>query len=74
MAAVVSANRAWEAVGKPGLDLSEYRHRIAPSLKDHPLKNLMAATGLSKGACSKSRMGSVVPHPRHWQVLQKLLS
>jgi hypothetical protein len=74
MAAVVSANKAWEAVAKSKLDPHEYRHRIAASLKDHPLKDIMAATGLTKGACSKIRKGSVVPHPRHWQALQQLLA
>lgn len=71
MASVVAANRAWEeSTGQPA-DLKQYREFIAPGLHRLPLKALMATTGLTKGACSKIRSGSVVPHPRHWEALQR---
>jgi hypothetical protein len=36
------------------------------------LNEIMAATGLSKTTASQIRLGSVVPHRRHWPALQQL--
>lgn len=70
MTRVVAANRAW--TGSPA-DPEAFRRGIAPGLKRMKLTALMAATGLSKGACSQIRAGDVVPHARHWAVLETLV-
>jgi hypothetical protein len=69
MTKVVAANRAW-AGSKP--DPEAFRRGIAPGLKQVKLQILVAATGLTKSACSRIRAGEVVPHPRHWEALKGL--
>lgn len=72
MSNVVAANQEWEASAGAMPDFGHYRDAIAPALHGLPLRALMGATGLTKGACSKIRRGTVVPHPRHWEGLYQL--
>jgi CRISPR-associated endonuclease Cas1 len=72
MQTVVEANRLWEGSGAQGPDQNQYQSIILPKLKAVQLKDLVAATGLSKGACSLIRRGCVTPHPRHWKALEEL--
>ena len=69
MAGVVAANRAWNGPADPKV----FRRAIAPRLEACKLSELMKATGLTKGACSRIRAGQVVPHPRHWVGLEGLV-
>jgi hypothetical protein len=71
MAKVVAANKQWEGADVPA-DIDYYRVTVAPGLHRLKLKTIMAATGLTKGACSRIRTGEVVPHPRHWAALGML--
>jgi len=50
----------------------DYRQLVVPSLPKLKLETIMAATGLTKGACSMIRRGKVVPHPGHWGKLAML--
>jgi hypothetical protein len=69
MATVVAANRAWAG---DAINSAEFRRTILPHLAALKLADLMAATGLTKGACSRIRAGRVLPHPRHWQALETM--
>lgn len=71
MAQVVAANRSWTG---SSTDPESFRNQVIPGLRVLKLKEMMAATGLTKGACSLIRAGRVVPHPRHWPVLTALVS
>ena len=48
------------------------QREVVPKLDRYPLSTIANATGLSLAACSRSRAGARVPHPRHWEALQKL--
>ncbi len=45
---------------------------IVPKLDAFSLREIAAVTGLSLTACSRIRGGAQVPHPRHWDALQRL--
>jgi CRISPR-associated endonuclease Cas1 len=47
-----------------------FRREILPRLRDQPIRELMAATGLSHPYCAMIRRGAYVPHPRHWDPLR----
>jgi CRISPR-associated endonuclease Cas1 len=51
-------------------DPSVFRDEILPGLRDKPISQLVAATGLSEHYCSLIRLGKRVPHPRHWDALR----
>lgn len=72
MANVVQANRRWDRKSDR-TDRDGFRREIFPRIQGMPLKTLMKATGLTKGACSLIRAGAVTPHPRHWKALGRLL-
>jgi hypothetical protein len=47
-----------------------FQREVVTKIAAHPLlKAIAKATGLSLTACSRIRVGSQVPHPRHWQAL-----
>jgi hypothetical protein len=46
---------------------------IWPGLRNIPVPELAAATGLSEVYCSLIRVGKKVPHPRHWDALRHLM-
>jgi hypothetical protein len=45
---------------------------IGLKLDGFSLKEIGKAAALSLAACSRIRAGAKVPHPRHWEALQKL--
>ena len=50
-----------------------FKCEIAPKLDGFSLKEIGKATGLSLAACSRTRAGARVPHPRHSQALIQML-
>ena len=66
-----SANRAWDRHHGPA-DQQAYKREILPRLANVTLRQLGAATGLSKTTCSQIRRGLKVPHPRHWEGLRSV--
>ena len=67
-----SANRAWDRHHGPA-DQQAYKREILPRLAHVTVRQLGAATGLSKTTCSQIRRGLKVPHPRHWEALRKVV-
>jgi hypothetical protein len=49
-----------------------FAREILPGLRDRPITELAAATGLSEHYCSLIRLGKKVPHARHWDALRRL--
>src|SRR6266516_947362 len=68
MRALRAANREWERLnGRP--DPADFKRKILPSVARMTLRQMHAATGLSRALCTKIRRGDVVPHPRYWEAL-----
>lgn len=69
-----NAIRDWEATHHAaGVHHPEaFRLQILPHIKRYTLSQLADATGLSRAYCGRFRSGEVVPHPRHWKVLEQL--
>ena len=67
------ADKRWVR-GTAHTEPSVFRGEILPLIQGVPLKALMEATGLTKGACSRIRAGKVVPHQRHWEGVQALVA
>jgi CRISPR-associated endonuclease Cas1 len=53
-------------------DPAVFRSEILPKLRHKPIRELVAATGLSEHYCSLIRLGKRVPHPRHWEALRNV--
>jgi len=71
MRALRAANREWERLhGRP--DAAQFKRDVLPNLATITLRQLQAATGLSRALCTKIRRGDVVPHPRYWEALEEL--
>ena len=66
-AAHQDAVRAWTGE-RP--DPEVFLTEILPGLRQVPIAELVAATGLSEHYCSLIRLGKKVPHPRHWDALR----
>ena len=49
-----------------------FRRDILPRLRGRAPRELVEATGLTRAYCSAILQGAVVPHPRHWEVLNDL--
>jgi hypothetical protein len=66
---------AWDAV-HPDVQTDEaaFAREILPGLRDLPLSQIAAGTGLSQQYCSLIRRGLKVPHPRHWSRLGELVN
>jgi hypothetical protein len=62
---------AWDAENERP-DPEIFRREILPGLADIPIPTLVRATGLSKRYVWLIRRGGYVPHPRHWEALQKI--
>jgi hypothetical protein len=56
-----------------GHDRAWFEREVLPKLDDMPLSAIARVTGLSLAACSRYRVGSRVPHPRHWDALLALI-
>ena len=66
-------NRSWAREHPGQRDEAWFKREIVPKLDAFTLKEIGDATGLSLAACSRVRAGGRVPHPRHWDALQKLI-
>jgi hypothetical protein len=53
-------------------DRGRYRSQIASHLRAVPLSQITEATGVSLSAASRIRAGALMPHPRHWDALERL--
>jgi hypothetical protein len=67
-------NRSWAREHPEQRDEAWFKREIAPKLDAFSLKEIAKATGLSLAACSRIRAGERVPHPRHWEALQRLVA
>jgi hypothetical protein len=54
-------------------DEAWFKREIGPKLDAFTLAEIAAATGLSLAACSRTRAGAKIPHPRHWRALSKVV-
>ncbi len=61
----------WER-SNPRPEPDKFTRMILPSLRNVPLRVMMRATGLSLRYCSLIRRGLYVPHPRHWEALERV--
>jgi CRISPR-associated protein Cas1 len=50
-------------------DPAVFVNEILPRLREIPIAQLAATTGLSEHYCSLIRLGKRAPHPRHWEAL-----
>ena len=67
-----AARAAWDNHEQAPVDAAWFRTNIAPGLNGHPVREIVAATGLSLRYAALIRKGERVPHPRHWQRLAQL--
>jgi len=67
-------NRRWAREHPGQRDETWFNREIATKLDAFSLKEIAKATGLSLAACSRIRAGERVPHPRHWEALQRLVA
>ncbi len=65
--------RAWQRGHAWPPDPGRFAREILPGLADVPVRELVAATGLSDAYCRRIRRGQVVPHPMWWERLEGLL-
>jgi CRISPR-associated endonuclease Cas1 len=56
------------------LDGVDFRRDIWPHLRGLMVKEIAQATGLTLTYASQARAGKVIPHKRHWRVLQNLVT
>jgi hypothetical protein len=65
---------AWEAAAYAGeeWDAADFEP-IRQALGEVPVSAIMAAIGLSRGACTAVRTGRESCHPRHWPALAALV-
>src|SRR5439155_23951778 len=63
---------AWdrEHGGRP--DPEVFRRDILPGLQGVPLARIVVRTGLSLRYASLIRRGERIPHPMHWEALQRM--
>jgi hypothetical protein len=52
-------------------DPAVFTSEILPGLRLRSVSDLTAATGLSQHYCSLIRLGTKVPHPRHWEAFRQ---
>jgi CRISPR-associated endonuclease Cas1 len=65
-------NSAWEAAQDSLPSPALYKREILPRLQAIPVRDLVAATGLSASSCKHIRTGRMTPHARHWEKLRRL--
>lgn len=53
-------------------DRERFARTILPNLQSVPIRRMAKATGLSVRYCSLIRRGLYVPHPRHWEALERV--
>ena len=54
------------------LDGVDFRRDILPKLQKMPVRVIAEAMGASLSHGSKVRGGKLMPHRRHWKVLQRI--
>ncbi len=64
--------RAWQRGHALPPDPGRFERDVLPGLADVPVRELVAATGLSDAYCRRIRRGLVVPHPMWWERLRTL--
>ena len=66
--------KAWNPSDQPAWLTEEfYREKIQPRLSGVTVPALSSALGLSEPYAAEIRAGRQQPHPRHWQVLAKVV-
>ena len=69
-----AAKRAWRPSDQPAwLDQQTYLQKIQPRLTGITVPFIASALGLSEPYAAEIRAGRRRPHPRHWQVLARLV-
>jgi hypothetical protein len=67
------ARWSWEPSSLPGwLNEEVYANKIQPLLRDMANPVIMSALGISVTYAVAIRKGRRLPHPRHWEALEKL--
>ena len=56
--------------GRP--DPAQFKRDVLPGLVNMTLRQMQAATDLSRALCTKIRRGDLVPHPRYWEALRRI--
>jgi CRISPR-associated endonuclease Cas1 len=66
--------REWETThgGRPSKDM--FRARFTDRLRQLRTRELVDATGLTFEACNGIRRGAFVPHPMHWDAIERAVS
>jgi CRISPR-associated endonuclease Cas1 len=67
-------NRRWAREHPERRDEAWFKREIVPKLDGFSLKEIAKATSLSLAACSRIRAGAKVPHLRHWEALDLLVT
>lgn len=68
------AIQAWKPSDLPAwLTRDIYLKNVQPALASVPKSQIRSALGVSEPYSSNIQTGSRIPHPRHWQVLAKLV-
>ena len=69
-----NAIRKWNPSELPSwLNEKAYRSEILPRLSKFTVKEIRVALDVSHPYATNIRRGTVIPHPRHWLVLSKLV-
>jgi CRISPR-associated protein Cas1 len=67
--------RAWKPADQPSwLNEKTYLQKIQPLLGKVTVPIIRASLGVSKSYATNIRRGKVIPHPRHWEVLARLVA
>jgi hypothetical protein len=73
IASARAAQETWRAEHPDAaFDRADFLAKITPRLKNHPLRTIMAAAGVTKASASSYRNGKSVPHPSYWPALAEL--
>jgi len=66
--------KAWKPSDKPDWLAEEvYREKIQPGLASITVPAIASALGVSQPYAAEIRTGRDVPHPRHWQILARIV-
>lgn len=67
-------NHRWAREHPGRRDEAWFAREVVPKLGSFALNAIARATGLSLAACQRIRIGSQVPHQRHWDALLALVA
>jgi len=68
-----SARQEWIRSGQPAISKEVYKNQVQPKLIGITVSSIQTALQVSSVYASHIRRGRRVPHPRHWQILMKLV-